>query len=134
MNKNVKRDIGSMKKKRKQNLSVEDITKIKAKDDDLGEQTWEVAIFEYFMDNPIKYLIIDVADQWIAAKIAVNHLSRKFFKEKNLDNCYFIDDMANHPNHSQYLDEDLEYYEQNEFVTDNGRVLKTEQIYVEQVK
>lgn len=141
MNKNVKRGINSMIKKinmessrnkRKLKEIKEEyrgITIINAENDNIGDESWIVSIFDFFIGNPVNYFIRHVQDQWIAARIAANHLGNKLRNQR--DNCYFIDDMATNP---EYQDDiDLEHFEQNEFLADNGRVLKTEQIWTEQV-
>lgn len=123
--------ITSTKKRKLKDIKEEyrDIIIINAKNDNIDNESWIVSIFEFFMGNPITYLIKNAEDQWVAAKIAVNHLSNKLRKQR--DNCYFIDDMATN---SEYVDDiDIEYFEQNGFLADNGRILKTEQIWTEQI-
>ena len=121
----------SRKKRKLKDIKEEyrDITIINVKNDNISDESWIVSIFEFFMGNPCTYLIRNVEDQWSAAKIAVNHLSKKLRKKR--DNCYFIDDMARNP---EYIDDiNIEDFEQDGFLADNGRILKTEQIWTEQI-
>lgn len=147
MNKNIKKDIRRMKNKRDMQTSrtkrkIKDIkeeysgiTILNAQNDNIGNQTWIISIFDFFLGNPVSYLIKNVTDQWIAARIAANHLGDKLRKDKQDNNCYFIDDMAVNQEYSNFFtDLSLQQIEQNEFLADYGRILKTEQIWTEEIK
>lgn len=102
------------------------------------EKCWVVTIYDWYGCNPIEYQIYNAEDMHEAIFTAVNSLSAIFFSAKNKENLYFLDDLKNNEDFLfQYEAQDLikdERAENEHFLGENGRIIRTEQITIETFK